>query len=340
MKKQLMVTAATLGLLTLGLAACSATKSDAQTSKPKDKLTVVFLPSDSTKEAGPVRNDLSKLIQKATGRPVEVQTTTDYNMAIQAISSNKAQIAVMGPDSYIEARNQNKHVNPLVTYSGASGTLKDAFYHSYLMVPKDKADRYREGGEFSLKALKGKSISFVAATSTSGFAVPAGAIAAANHVKKTDLQQGGAFFSKVLYGQSHQGSAVNVLKGDVDVAAFDDVDLVHYGKFDGDMSKAGTTFTVDAKAEAPFDAVRGKSTVAIGTYSVQNGPIVMNDSGLSKSEISALTKALTSQSTTDNPHFFALKDSKVHGLTTQTGKVHYIAITDDWYAPTHKILDK
>ena len=42
------------------------------------------------------------------------------------------------------------------------------------------------------------------------------------------LLEPGSFFSKVLFGNSHQGSAVNLLSGDAEVAAFDDVDVDMY----------------------------------------------------------------------------------------------------------------
>lgn len=334
--KYILTTMAALGLLATAAGCSTSAKADQQ----KKPLTVVFLPSDSSKEMGPVRDALSQVIHKATGKPVKVQTTTDYNVAIQALASGKAQLGLMGPDSYIEARKQNAAVNPLVTYSGESGTLKDAHYYSYLMVPKAKAAAYQDGGAYSLKKLKNKTISFVAATSTSGFAVPAGAIAKVNSVKVSDLQQGGGFFKKVLYGQSHPGSAVNLFNGDADVAAFDDIDLSQYGKFVNDKTKPGADFKVSATAPAPLDGARGKESIAIAAAQVQNEPLAVNAKAVSKADQAKIVKALTAQSTTDNPRFFSKEDAKQPGLFTQTGKVHFIHITDKWYAPTHQVLGK
>ncbi|KLD58293.1 hypothetical protein WP50_27315 [Lactiplantibacillus plantarum] len=59
---------------------------------------------------------------------------------------------------------------------------------------------------------------------------------------------------------SHQGSAVNLLKGDADVAAFDDADLMPYlNVTKGSWDKVGSTFTVKDNAEAPFTSLAGKS---------------------------------------------------------------------------------
>ena len=332
--------AATAGLSLLMVAAGCTSKTTHADNASRKTLTVVFLPSESSKEMTPVRTALAKVLHQATGKKISVQTTTDYNVAIQALASGKAQMGLLGPDSYIEARKQNSAVNPLVTYSGKSGTLKDAHYNSYVMVPKSQAAHYQIGGHYSLKTIKGKKISFVSATSTSGFAVPAGAIAAANGVKKTDLQQGNGFFDQVLYGQSHPGSAVNLFNGDVDVAAFDDIDLVNYGKFTNDATKAGAIFKINDDAPAPLDHAKGKASVAISVAQVQNEPLAINDKTVSKADRTKIIKALTARSTTANPLFFSKPDAKHPGLFTQTGKVHFMAISDKWYQPTHTVLGK
>ena len=334
--KKALAAAGLIGM-SVTLAACSSPLANG--GKKSGTLNVVFLPSDSAKEEGAARKALTEEIHKATGKKVNVVTTTDYNVAIQSLSSGKAQIGLMGPDVYVQARKQSKNVQPLVTYSGKSGTLKDAYYHSYIMVPKDKAGEYKVNGKYSLKNIKGKKMSFVSNTSTSGFAIPAGAIKNAFDLKSTDdLAQSGKFFSKALYGQSHQGSAVNLLKGDADVAAFDDMDLTQYGKFLNNSDKAGAIFKINSNAPAPFNSVRGKESLAIAAYKVQDEPLAVNKSKVSKKDIDKIVKALTSKSVTNNKLFFAPANSKTRGLFTKDGDTKFIAITDDWYKPTHQVL--
>ncbi|MFT8907461.1 MAG: phosphate/phosphite/phosphonate ABC transporter substrate-binding protein [Lentilactobacillus diolivorans] len=324
--------------VTVALGACSSAGATGKSGQ-SGKLTVVFLPGDSVKEEGAARAALSKEVAKATGKKVQVQTTTDYNVAIQAISSGKAQIALMGPDSYIQAHQQSKNVQPIVTYTGKSGTLKDAYYHSYIMVPKDKASQYKVNGKYSLKNIKGKKMSFVSNTSTSGYAIPAGAIAKRFNIKnKDDLAQSGKFFSKVLFGGSHQGSAVNLLKGDADVAAFDDMDLTQYGKFLNDSNKAGAIFQINKNAPAPFNQVRGKESLAIAAYKVQNEPIAVNNKYVSKKEIKEIVKDLTSKRVTNDRTFFAPANAKKRGLLPKDGNTQFKAVSDSWYQPTHQIL--
>ncbi len=304
-------------------------------------LTVVFISNDSVKEVEPAREALTKAISKATGKKVQIQTTTDYNIAIQAIASGKAQLALLGPDGYIQARSQNKKVEPILTYSGKSGTLKDAYYHSYIMVPKNKAAEYKKDGQYSLDKIKGKKMAFVSNTSTSGFAVPAGAIKTQFKLKDTDqLSQNGKFFSKVTFAGSHQGSALSLLKGDVDVAAFDDMDLTQYGKFINGNEKPGSIFKVNKKAPAPFQSVPGKESLAIAAYEVQNEPLVANGSQISKGDIAKIQKALTAKDVTNDPHFFAPENAKQRGLFTKDGQTQFVKVTDSWYKPTHKVLGK
>jgi ABC-type phosphate/phosphonate transport system, periplasmic component len=120
--------------------------------------------------------------------------------------------------------------------------------------------------------------SFVSASSTSGFAVPTDEIQKHFKLKnKDELSEGGKFFSKVLYGSTHPGSAINLLKGDADVAAFDDGDLTPFLKVsEGGYDKVGSTFKVRDDADAPFAEFKGKELVNISVLPVQNGPFVVN----------------------------------------------------------------
>ncbi|MHC9531984.1 phosphate/phosphite/phosphonate ABC transporter substrate-binding protein [Dellaglioa sp. BT-FLS60] len=328
-----------LFVLTIGisLTACSSSGS----SSKKDTLTIVFYPNESAKDFNASRDEIKNQIAKATGKKVKIQTTTDYNVAIEAISSGKAQLAFMGPDGYVQANNQNKDVQPLFTLSGASGTLKDASYHSYFMVPKDKASEYQVNGKYSIKNIKGKKISFVSVSSTSGYAIPTAKIQSFFHLKDTDqLSQNGKFFKNVLMGNSHQGSAVNLFKGDVDVAAFDDIDTSAYITVKkGSWTKVGSTFAVKSNATAPFTDVRGKESVAIAISPVQNGPLVANTKALSKSDQKKITSLFTSEKMTKNAKILSPVNAKVPAIwKKESSKSKLLKISDSWYKPTHELV--
>ncbi|MCD2257290.1 PhnD/SsuA/transferrin family substrate-binding protein [Lactobacillus sp. CC-MHH1034] len=346
MKKTSKLLLLALGVtLAVGVSACSkqAQGADNSGSGDKDKITMVFYPNESAKDFDDSRAELQKKIEDATHKKVVMQKTTDYNVAIEAIASGKAQLAFMGADGYIQARSLNKKVNPLVVLSGPKGTLEGASYRSYLMVPKAKADAYKDGDQYSLKDVKGKKISFVSQSSTSGFAVPTDAIQREFKVKDKDtLSNSGKFFSKVIYGNTHPGSAVNLLKGDADVAAFDDIDLYPYLKLtSGSYDKAGSEFTVKDDAKAPFQDLHGKTAVAIEVSPVQNGPLVVNDKALAKSDRDKIQKALTSKEFAEDKKLFTTPGSKTTSLFQKTGAdTHLLPISDSWYAPTHKLVGK
>ena len=133
---------------------------------------------------------------------------------------------------------------------------------------------------------------------------------------------------------------MNLFNGDVDMVAVDDIDLVNYGKFTNDATKAGAIFKINDDAPALLDKAKGKESVAISVAQVQNEPLAINDKTVSKADRAKIIEALTAQSTTDNPIFFSKPDAKKPGLFTQIGKVHFMAISDKWYAPTHEVLGK
>ncbi|ETY75252.1 phosphate/phosphite/phosphonate ABC transporter substrate-binding protein [Lactiplantibacillus fabifermentans] len=336
-----------ISVLGLGLAGCASgtatgTKSDSSASKDKDKaITVVFYPNESAKSFSGSRDALKKSIEKATGKTVKLQTTTDYNVAIQAIASGKAQVAYMGANGYIQANHISKDVQPFAAQSDAEGSLKKATYNSYIMVQQKDADKYKDGDKYSIKNIKGKKMSYVSNSSTSGFLVPTAEIKREFNVKDEDkLTQNGQFFSKVLYGGSHQGSAVNLLKGDADVAAFDDGDLMPYLKpSEGSWDKLGSTFEVKDDAEAPFTDLKGKKVVNIAMMPVQQGPWVYNTKSLSKDDQEKIAKEFTSKEFASNKEIFSQPGSKAAKLfQRKTDKQQLIKVTDKWYEPTHKLV--
>lgn len=332
-----------LMLLFVGvLTGCSSQKS-ASAKKDSGKITVVFYPNESAKNFTGSREEMKKQIHEATGKEVDIQTTTDYNVAIEAIASGKAQLAFMGADGYIQAHAQNKKVVPFLLQSGEDGTDKGASYRSYLMVSKDKADSYKKNGKYDIDKIKGEKISFVSSSSTSGYAVPTDEIQ--KHFKldnKDKLAESGKFFDKVLYGNSHPGSAINLLKGDADVAAFDDIDLTPFLDVkDGAYDKVGSTFVVKDDADAPFSDFKGKELVDISVLPVQNGPFVVNIGALSDKDRKAIEKRFTSKDVTENPKLMAKPGSKTPTLwQKKSAKMTLLPVNDDWYKPTHELVGK
>ena len=90
-------------------------------------ITVVWYPNESSNTHTEIRAEVNRLIEQATGRPAVERLTTDYTIAIEAIASGAADIAMaMGAVGYIEARNRNPAVDVIFVNSDA-----DAPFNQY-----------------------------------------------------------------------------------------------------------------------------------------------------------------------------------------------------------------
>ena len=169
--------------------------------------------------AGKGHEEFGKILEKCAGVPVELMKTADYNIAIEAIASGKAQLADLGAGGFIQAQKKNSDVKSLVTTADTDGKLDGAKHFSSICVPADQMDSFKDSPNktgYSIKIINGKRMSFVSATSTSGFKVPSNAIMKVfpEDVKSSGDLTKASFFSKVLFGNSHPGSCVNLLQGD------------------------------------------------------------------------------------------------------------------------------
>jgi len=311
-------------------------------------ITIVWYPNESANDYESSRAEFGNLVEQATGRKVEHRLTTDYVIAIEALASGSADIgAVMGAVGYIEAKNKNPNVDVLFVNSGVSGTLDDAIYYSWLCVNVDEAEDFKVDGDFSMATIEGKKMSFVSNSSTSGFKVPTTGII--NFFKQTeqwanidvdDLVEGGsrAFFSEVLFGGSHQGSAFNLVSGKADVAAYCDTELALYTKLkEGEESRVGTIYAIKDDASAPFDTVTGKEFVIIASTPVLNGPNAYNPQNLSADEIQAIRDVFTSDEAANNENFFFTPDSGNVGFYKKTANERYVLVDDSWYNPIREM---
>ena len=312
-------------------------------------LTVVWYPNNSGEDWKAARLTLDDLISKAAGAPVIDKLTTDYVIAVEAIATGNAAICYPGAVGYIQASQKNPKVVPLVTTSSSKGTLDDSVYYSRIAVRVGDAAQYMKNGGYLLDNIKGKTMSFVSSSSTSGFVVPATLVKSSfsrqmgwtSEMKVEDLfLEGGSdkFFSNVVFGQSHQGSIYNVLAGKADVCAVDDIDVDSY--FDlvsGKANTPGAVYAVKQGAAAPFDTVPGASFIVLTASTVRQAPIIVNKDLISDAQFKALRAAFTSDSTTNNPKIFVPKDYKdesgaaYKGLWKRTDRERFLAVDSAWY---------
>lgn len=333
-----------LSLLALAVTACTggatATKPNSlQKNGKNDAFKLVFYPNESAQEFEKSREALKEIVAKATGKKVEVVTTTDYNVVIETIANGQANMAVMGAEGYIQAHKKNPKVQPIVTNSGPSGTLEDALYYSFIAVPEDKKIEYQQADKYTLEPIKGKNFSFVSNSSTSGFKVPSSVIIDEFGLDNSDeLIMENKFFNKVLFGGSHQGSAVNLLKGDVDAAAF--MNMPEYFEVaSGEENQTGMVYKVRETAGAPFESVRGKKVRVIKSIPVLNAPIVVNEDVVSQDEKAKILAAFTSDETSQNKAIFNKKDGDNPALFGKEKDEQFVEVEDAFYEPIRQMSE-
>lgn len=330
--------AAMTGCTAGGSGAAAGSKDEASSSGP---LTMVWLPDNSSADMTSSREAIGAAITAACGREATLMTTTDYNVAIEAISSGNAQMALLGAEGYVQANKKNKAVQAAFTNSDDQGGLDGACYYSRICVRAEDADAYKTGSGYSLEGLKGKSFSFVTATSTSGFKVPSSAIVSEFGLESSDaLLEGGSFFSEVLFGNSHAGSCVNLLSGDADAAAFDDVDVDMYlDLVEGEANSVGTVYAAKEDAEAPLDSVRGKRFVIIGVTPVLNAPFCFNTDALPEQDRTKIVEYFCSDAVADNGDIFVDPDDegKKGIFEKESDATCFVEVDDAWYEPIRKL---
>ena len=310
-----------------------------QEQKSTSPINVVWYPNESSNTHDDIRAEVSRLIEQATGRKANNVTTTDYTIAIQSIASGSADIAMaMGAVGYIEAKNKNPQIDVLFVNADKHGSLDEAKYFSWICVNKTDAEQYKSDGAYSIENIKGKKMSFVSNSSTSGFRVPTASIIAhfsSDNLKEDDLLPEGKFFNEVYFGQSHQGSAINLVSGNADAAAFCDIELAPYIQLkEGAENTVGAVYEVKPGADAPFDAHIGKEFVVIACTPVFNDPNAYNPKNLSATEIKAIQDLFTSKEVADNELLFY--DATVEGafgLYKKGSSYGYVLTTDSWYDP-------
>lgn len=331
----------------VALTACgnSGTASD-----PNSPIIIAWLPNESGAELKDAREAIGAVVSETLGRPVEHRTTTDYLIAVEALANNTAHLGFFGAEAYVQAHDKNNKVIPLVIPSGSDGRLETAVYYSWLAVIRGQEGNYQENGVFKIDNIQGKRFSFVSSSSTSGFRVPSADIVRYfrqqdkwQALTADDLIEGGTdkFFSEVMFGGSHQGSAVNLLSGKVDVATFCDVCVSNYVELvEGEENRPGAVYRVLPNAEEPFDKFPGAEFVLIASTPVISAPFVANSSMLTADEIKRLQDALTSDAVANNPRIFATKeeiDAGFRPLFRKTNAERFLVVDDAFFNPIREL---
>lgn len=344
-----------LGLtFVLILAACgsgneeeSTEEDTADASENSDEpINLVWYPNESGNELADARDEIGSIIEEATGRTVEHELTTDYAIAIESIVNDNADLAFTGAEGYIQAKERNDNITPLVVPSGPSGTEEDALYYSWFATKVDNMEQFETGeGEYSIDEFPGKNFSFVSTSSTSGFRVPTSTIL--NHFSETDeyadlteedLAESGRFFDQVMFGNTHQGSAVNLINDRAEIAAFCDTCVENYVELaEGEENTPGAIYEVSEGAADPFSNLVGEQFGIISATPVLNDPFIANESTLGSETVEELREVFASDEVANNENIFVPEDSEEGGIFTKSADERFVVVEDEWFDPIREL---
>lgn len=204
-------------LLPLALAACgsaagssgsgggSASGQNASAGRDPGTLTVAEIPSENATALQESRKPLTELLEKETGKKVVFQDATSYAAVIEAMRAHKADVAFLGPDSYVIAKQTGVDLDVVATPVDAKGG--SATYQSYGIVKADSPIT-------SLKGYAGKKVCFVDPDSTSGYLYPEAALADAGVNTSSGI--------KTVMTGGHDASVLSVMSGQCDAGFADD----------------------------------------------------------------------------------------------------------------------
>ncbi len=211
-----------LAVITFGLSISGNSVSTSGTDADINVLKMGLIPADDAEEMlrsyEPVREYLSEKL----GIPVEIQVTSDYTAAIEAMRSKHIDMAWFGPFSYVIASNV---AGAEAIVNGVKRSTGKATYNTIIVT------RAGSGIE-TLEDLRGRSFAFVDPASTSGNLIP----------RKLLIENGidpDNDFSMSYYAGTHNAVEYAVANGKVDAGADSDNSyerMVEAGEIDSEVN--------------------------------------------------------------------------------------------------------
>jgi phosphonate transport system substrate-binding protein len=180
----------------------------AQTCENPKVLRYSMIPTQESVRELTLYKPVIDLLSKNTGKKIEFYMPTSYSSVVEALLGKWVDVAMLGPESYVIAKNQGALVDVFTTYSKKKNGVQEAGpgYKSLFISKK--------GSKFTtVDSTKGSVMLLVDPASTSGGLIPEVQFGA--HVIRTPLK---SYFSKVAFSGGHDLSTIAVFDGKADVA--------------------------------------------------------------------------------------------------------------------------
>ena len=212
--------AALVGIVTVGLfsAACGDPDRATNLGRPDREasanavetgaITSLTLTANPSRDATVQQKQLQTLaayLQERVGIPVQIKIAKTYEQTVDLLVEEKADLASLGVFSYLQARDRNPQLEPLVVPIAKS--TGRPWYTSVIVARTDR-------GIKTLEDLKGKRFGFLSRSSTSGFLVPSAYFQKVGINPKQD-------FGRIEYSGGHDRSVKLLAAGIVDAIATD-----------------------------------------------------------------------------------------------------------------------
>jgi phosphonate transport system substrate-binding protein len=166
--------------------------------KKEEILVVGFTPSAETEKIATTVKPLENILSKKLGVKVKSYLATDYTALVEALGSNKVDIAFLPPFGYVLAN--EKYKSEIILKAIRNG---HAFYRSQFVV--------RKGTAKSINDLKGKIWAYPDAASTSGYIFPKA------YMIKNGINPDKFFKDRIQTG-SHDNAILAVYNKEADLA--------------------------------------------------------------------------------------------------------------------------
>lgn len=180
---------------TLALASAMALSLSATLAQAADVLKVSAIPDEAPTELLRKFQPLGAYLEQQLGMPVEFTPVADYPAVVEALASDRIDLAWLGGFTFVQARLKTGNALPLVQRA------EDARFTSKFITANPDVQ--------SLADLKGKSFAFGSVSSTSGSLMP-------RYFMLQDGIKPESHFSRVGYSGAHDATAAWVQAGKVD----------------------------------------------------------------------------------------------------------------------------